>query len=135
MRAVVQSGVCPEDNSNEVEITIVNPAPAPNVTAPAQICVDVPAPVSSNDPTPGIGNWQCVNATGGGSCFDVVFTNPAGNNTTVVIGTPGNYTLRREHVGPFNCPATTEDFIITVAPEPTPANAGADLTICADNVT
>ncbi len=117
---------CPVSTST-VTITL-NALPTNANAGSDQAVCDVPAALAANTPVSGTGEWSIVSGTGGS--FDDVF-DPA----TSFFGVAGNAYQLRWTISNGSCTPSASDITITVAPPPTAANAGTDLSICGNTVT
>jgi PKD repeat protein len=116
-------------SSSTVSVTIVN-GPTPAAAGPDQnLCLATSATLAANTPTIGTGAWTFVSGPN-----TPTITDPSLPNTTVTGLVPGVYTLRWT-ISFGNCTPSTDDVVITIYDNPSPADAGQDQTICSPSVT
>ncbi|MCU0429872.1 MAG: gliding motility-associated C-terminal domain-containing protein [Cytophagaceae bacterium] len=124
------NGVCP---GNYFDDMIINLAPSPTVDAGINqvVCANNRLVTLSGIVT---------NATGGNwtSSGDGVFAAASSLNTTYMPGTgdvsAGSVTLTLTTTGTAPCASRTDVMVVQITPAPT-INAGADRSVCANNVT
>jgi hypothetical protein len=118
----VSNGVCPP---NTAELSLTNYAlPSLAVAGPDQaLCDSAAAELAATPPQSGMGLWSVI----GGSAE---IANPAQANTHVTGLVTGLSAVLRWTVSNGVCPAETDELVISVDEQPSPAIAGADLALC-----
>lgn len=125
-RAVVQSGVCPQGNSNASTITVVPAVTPSNAGIDQRLCNQTQTNLNGNAPSFGTGIW---NQTSGSS---VTITNPSLHNSAITGLQPGQtYKFSWIITGPGACPSSSDEVEIVNTPTITNANAGSDKIVCA----
>lgn len=118
-------GTCP--NSPDTVVIFVDSLPTTAIAGSNQIICSPTTILNANIPIVGIGTWSVIS---GGSSV----TTPTLNSSGVTGLAIGNNILQWSIVNGV-CPASTNTMSIYVDPNPTPANAGTDFTICASTTT
>ena len=113
---------------DDVQITIYDNPTVADAGTDQTICSSI-VTVAGNAPVVGSGTWTMVSGPN-----SPVISNPASPSTTINGLVPGTYTFRWT-ITNGNCPPSADDVEITVAPFPTPSNAGPDQILCAANNT
>ncbi|MCX6277602.1 MAG: hypothetical protein NT004_05865, partial [Bacteroidetes bacterium] len=85
--------------------------------------------LAGNDPAPGTGQWNQLTGPISGT-----FTNSALYNTTVTGLTDGIYTFEWV-ISRNGCTPTRDTVMVTISEPVTPANAGADVSVCGTTAT
>ncbi|MFZ1688927.1 MAG: glycine-rich domain-containing protein, partial [Flavobacteriales bacterium] len=115
-------------NSDQVTVTVNAPAATANAGPDNTICITGGA-LAANSASPGTGAWTAVAPSP--STLSTQFSSTTSPTATfTAAGGAGVYTLRWT-TSRAGCNSTQDDVLITVNPQPTAANAGADQTICA----
>ncbi|WP_173003154.1 Ig-like domain-containing protein [Chitinophaga sp. SYP-B3965] len=124
-RWTIFNGTC-TPTTDDVTI-VVNALPtASNAGTDQSLCNVTAATLGGNTPVAGTGVWTKVSGP------TATITNPANATTSVTGLTPGTYIFRWT-ISSGNCTASSDDVQVTIAANPTTANAGLDQTLC--NVT
>jgi len=116
----ISNGTCPASHDT-VTITI-DPMPTPANAGPDQTLCASSTVFAGNTPTIGTGSWSLVAGTGAAASPNV--SNSAVNGLTVGANFFEWVTVNG------TCPASRDTVKIIIDPMPTPANAGADQTLC-----
>lgn len=125
-RVIVKNGVCKEDTSNIVTITVNAGVGSANAGADSVLCNATSTILNGNVLPMGFtGVWTQIGLPA------ATITNPTSNNATVTNLVAGNsYTFRWTVSGLPPCPSSQDDVVIRVRPQVTNANAGADIINC-----
>lgn len=127
-RAVVKSGVCPEQASAPVEIQVQVPPvlPPANAGPDFEYCLTSSQPLRLNATpvTVGIGTWLQVSGP-----VNVSLQDQHAPNTQLVGLLPGTYVFRWS-VSSGVCIANTDEVQVRVIPAPSTAFAGNDTSLC-----
>lgn len=93
-----------------------------------QVVCDTFATITGNAPAFGVGQWSIVSGPG-------TITNPSAATTTVTGLGQGQFTVLYWTISNGPCTPKIDSVIIGREVEPNPANAGADSSVCANQVT
>jgi hypothetical protein len=126
LRWTISNAPCTASTDDVIIILTANPTTA-NAGPDQNVCA-TSATLAANTPSIGTGSWSIISGAGGSVTTP---TSPT-SNFTGVAGT--SYTLRWT-ISNAPCAASTDDVIITLAANPTTANAGPDQNVCATSVT
>lgn len=110
-------------SSDEVSISSLSEQPIAVAGDNQILCEAVTTTMNAVPANIGDGTWTVVSGMG-------TIINPSDPNTEVVDLLPGSPTVLRWTVDAFPCPPAIDDVTIEVDESPSPANAGADATIC-----
>ena len=122
-RWTVTSGACVA--FDQVSITRSLPPDAANAGVDSVICAGSSIVLQANTPTTGTGSWSLISGLGS-------LSSTTDANATLSTTSAGSIVLEWT-ISSGSCPSSSDQLNITVNAPPSPADAGSDQSLCAEN--
>lgn len=128
----VADALCSNTGTGSFTVNVSQPPTQANAGADQTLCTTSPAILAANAPSVGTGMWSIVSGPSSLTTQFSSLTSPTATFTPA--GGAGKYILRWT-ISNAPCAATQDDVEINYSAPPTPANAGADQTVCTTTAT
>jgi len=119
----ISNGTCSSGDQVRIENS-ASPTVSDAGPDQTQVCSDQTT-MAANLPVIGVGNWTQISGPNTANISSVILP-----NTSITGLVPGVYTFRWTITNGVICAASSDDVVITALLTPTPADAGADQSLC-----